>query len=301
MLLTRMMLEYGNITVHPTGLTNDDIRAIKQDHAGTIWVGTYGDGVCKYDDRNWSYIQKRNGLLNDTVFSIEEDFFGDIWIGTANGINIISGGRIDKLDTIFYPDEIPLSLHSDSRGWMWIGTNYMIILYDYYKFYYVDFIEEGLYPVKAITEDNTGQIWFSTPGGAIGYNPADDNFHIIDKVDGLYSNNVRCIFQDSWGMLWFGHLESERITRWNGSNFEYINLYNGYSYPNVFSMVEDHNRNIWFTTANSGVIRYDGVIPRTIGINDGLKDYDIRCSMVDNEGNLWFGSDSLGIQIYIPE
>jgi ligand-binding sensor domain-containing protein len=66
-------------------------------------------------------------------------------------------------------------------------------------------------------------------------------------------------------------------------------------------MVEDNNLNIWFTTKNSGVIRYDGVIPRTIGIHSGLKDNDIRCSMLDNEGNLWFGSDSLGIQIYIPE
>ena len=72
-------------------------------------------------------------------------------------------------------------------------------------------MDEGLYPVKAITEDNIGYIWFSIPGGAIGYNPTDDNFHIIDKEDGLYNNNVRCIFQDSWGMLWFGHLESKEL------------------------------------------------------------------------------------------
>jgi len=283
------------------GLTSNEIRAFKQDHNGIIWVGTYGGGVCRYDNGNWSSIRKINGLLNDTVFSIEEDLFGDIWIGTGYGINIISDGRIFKIDTIFYPDEFTLSLFSDSRGRMWIGTNWGIILYDYSKFYYAYFIDDGLYPIYSITEDNSGQIWFSTPGGAVGYSDKDESFHFIQMDDGLYSNNVHCIMQDSWGMLWFGHVEAERITRWNGNNFEFINLFNGYAYPNVFSMVEDHNRNIWFTTKNSGIICYDGVVPRTIGIKDGLKDYDIRCSMVDNEGSLWFGSDSLGIQIYIPE
>jgi ligand-binding sensor domain-containing protein len=283
------------------GLTNNDIRVIMQDHNGIIWIGTYGGGVCRYDNGNWSYIRTRNGLLDDTILAIEEDRFGDIWIGAGYGLNILSEGRIYKMDTIFYPNEYVLSLYSDSHGRMWIGTNMEIIKYYYSDFNYLYLLDKGLAPVYSITEDNIGQIWFSTPGGAIAYNYSEDGYYIIDMEEGLYSNNVRHIFQDSWGMLWFAHLESERITRWNGNNFEYINLYNGYAYPNVFSMIEDFNRNIWFTTWNSGLICFDGVVPRTIGVKGGLKEYNIRCSMVDREGNLWFGSNHNGIQIYTPE
>jgi ligand-binding sensor domain-containing protein len=283
------------------GLTNDDIRAIMQDQNGIIWVGTYGGGVCKYDNGNWSYIQVKNGLLDNRIYSIEEDEYGDIWIGTALGISVVSDEEIHNHETILGSYYLPLSLYSDSRGWMWIGTTTGILIFDYNDYYPIVFQNEDLNWIWDITEDNLNQVWFSTPGGALGYNEEENDFHLINMDDGLYSNNIHCILQDNWGNIWFGHQESERITRWNGSNFEYINLYNGYAYANVWSMVEDHNQNIWFTTANSGVICYDGVVPKTIGIKGGLKDTDIRCSMVDNEGNLWFGSDSLGIQIYVPE
>ena len=282
------------------GLTNDDIRAIKQDRSGIIWVGTYGGGVCKYDHGNWSSIQERDGLLDNRIYSIAEDVNGDMWIGTAYGISIITDDGIISLETILDSYYIPLSLYSDSRGWMWIGTTTGIIIYDQSDFYPVSFVNDDFNWIWDITEDSEGQVWFSTTGGAISYNE-NNGLEIFTVDDGLYGNFVSCILQDSRGFIWFAHLETERITRWNGTNFEYINLLNGYSYANVWSMVGDHNRNIWFTTKNSGVTCYDGVIPKTIGIKGGLKDYDIRCSMVDVEGNLWFGSDSLGLQIYVPE
>lgn len=282
------------------GLTNDDIRVIKQDHSGIIWVGTYGGGVCKYDNGNWSSIRTKNGLLDDHIYSMTEDKYGDMWIGTAYGISIITDEGIINLETILDSYYLPFSLFSDSRGWIWIGTTTGIIIFDQNDFTPISFVNEDFNFIWDITEDNLNQVWFSTTGGALAYQE-DEGFYFVTVENGLYSNNTSCILQDSWGNIWFGHLESERITRWNGNKFEFINLFNGYSYANVWSMIEDNNRNIWFTTNNSGVICYDGAVPRTIGIRDGLTDFDIRCSMVDIEGNLWFGSDSLGIQIYIPK
>jgi ligand-binding sensor domain-containing protein len=282
------------------GLTNNDIRAIKQDASGTVWIGTYGGGVCTWDNGNWSSLQQNDGLLDNRIYSIEEDVFGDIWIGTAGGLSIFSDGSLTNYPTISGGYYLPISLYSDSRGWMWIGTTSGIYIFDYSDVYPISFQNEDLNTIWAITEDNKGQVWFSTQGGALFFNE-DDGFDLLTVNEGLYSNNVRYIFQDSWGKLWFAHLETERITRWDGTVFEYINLLNGYSFANVLSIVEDLNRNIWFTSKNSGVTCFDGVIPRTIGIYSGLKDTDIRCSAVENTGNLWFGSKNQGIQVYIPE
>jgi len=283
------------------GLTNDDIRVIKQDHTGIIWVGTYGGGVCKYDNGDWSSIRARNGLLDDSIYSMTEDKYGDMWIGTAYGISIITDDGIINLETILDSYYIPFSLFSDSRGWIWIGTlNMGLIIYDQNDFIPISFTNEDFNYIWHITEDNLNQVWLATTGGALVFKEGD-GFYTITTEDGLYRNFTTCILQDSWGNIWFGHYESERITRWNGNNFEFINPFTGYDNTYVWSMVEDHKKNIWITTRRSGVICYDGVVPRTIGIQGGLKDHDIMCSMVDNEGNLWFGSDSLGIQIFIPE
>ena len=282
------------------GLTNDYITAIKQDRSGIIWVGTYGGGVCKYDNEQWSSIQVNGGLLDNHIYSIEEDVYDDIWVGTEGGISIIADEDILNLETILDSSFLPLSLFSDSRGWMWIGTTQGIIIYDFNDFYQYSDQDNDLNLIRDITEDNKGQVWLATQGGALYYNE-DNGFNVLTVNEGLYNNYVQCIFQDSWGNIWFGHLYSKRITRWNGSYFEYINRLNGYNYAIIWSIVQDHRQKIWFTTNNSGVICYDGIIPETVEIKGGLKDTDIRCSMVDSEGNLWFGSKNHGIQIYLPE
>jgi ligand-binding sensor domain-containing protein len=281
-------------------LNNNDIRAIKQDKEGVVWVGTYGGGVSKFNKGNWSHITERNGLLDDRIYSIEEDVYGDIWIGTAGGINILTDEGIYSYETMAGSYFLPLALYSDSRGWMWIGTALGIYIFDFENVYPIQFQNEDNNMIHSIIEDKKGLVWFGTNGGAIYY-VEDQGFYSLKTSDGLYGDIVSYIFHDSWGDIWFGHWNMDKVTRWDGTNYDYINLHTGFTTSSVLSISEDHQKNIWFALIESGVARYDGVISTTFGLNNGLMDDYMQCSMIDDEGNVWLGSKSAGVHVYIPD
>ncbi|WP_321370016.1 two-component regulator propeller domain-containing protein [uncultured Draconibacterium sp.] len=59
-------------------------------HDGTIWFGTYGNGICKYTEKgNGGFINynEQNGLCNNVAYAIEEDAQGNLWISTDNGLS----------------------------------------------------------------------------------------------------------------------------------------------------------------------------------------------------------------------
>ncbi len=58
---------------------------------GSIWIGTYGNGLCKYinDDDGGKFVlfTEKDGLCNNVVYRIEEDSQGNLWISTDNGLS----------------------------------------------------------------------------------------------------------------------------------------------------------------------------------------------------------------------
>ena len=72
-------------------LPGNYIISLFQDQDGTIWIGTYGDGLAKCTkNKNGEFefevINKNNGLCNDVIYSIEQDESGFIWLGTDKGL-----------------------------------------------------------------------------------------------------------------------------------------------------------------------------------------------------------------------
>jgi len=66
-----------NLTVYSIVLVNH-----------TLWVGTFGMGVFKYDGAFFYPINKKSGLAGDYISNITTDKVGNIWIGTYdNGVS----------------------------------------------------------------------------------------------------------------------------------------------------------------------------------------------------------------------
>jgi ligand-binding sensor domain-containing protein len=63
---------------------------ILEDKNHIIWIGTYGDGLVKYDKKTFKNITSKNGLVHDYISSSFYDKQNNtIWIGTGNGISKI--------------------------------------------------------------------------------------------------------------------------------------------------------------------------------------------------------------------
>ena len=73
----------------PDSLSDNVIRCIYQDQRGTIWVGTYGGGLNRWDPKTgkFHHFTQRDGLPNDVLYGILEDAEGRLWISTNGGLS----------------------------------------------------------------------------------------------------------------------------------------------------------------------------------------------------------------------
>ena len=120
---------------HMTETGYDWIYCIYEASDGTIWIGTMGNGIWKYNKANgtfkiYTYDQNSlnpNGLRSNSINSIMEDSDGRLWISTDRG----GLSRYDKGRDSFVsygideglPDDVVYSVVEDRGKNLWFGTN----------------------------------------------------------------------------------------------------------------------------------------------------------------------------------
>ncbi len=121
--------------------------------------------------------------------------------------------------------------------------------------------------------------------------PKHLNFNKIDIDNGLKSNDIETIFQDSYGFLWFGFKE---LYRYDSHNIRIYkkNSAQPDSYPAnlTFCIFEDSQRNLWVGT-NIGLLKYDREHDQFV--NSDLKGLGAVRSIVEQkDGILWIGTST---------
>ncbi|MCC5921165.1 MAG: hypothetical protein JJU23_10830, partial [Cyclobacteriaceae bacterium] len=77
---------FENFTV-ADGLSHNSIWAIEEDIYGTIWLGTYGEGVSYFDGKNFHQISTKGLPTEDCILTRKLFFESNVlWVGTADGI-----------------------------------------------------------------------------------------------------------------------------------------------------------------------------------------------------------------------
>lgn len=77
-----------------------EVRSFLEDKEGTIWIGTYGEGLLYYKNgRLFSLKNKKNYLLGDDIFSLALDKYNQVLITSNRGLRIISLKKIQSFAT----------------------------------------------------------------------------------------------------------------------------------------------------------------------------------------------------------
>jgi ligand-binding sensor domain-containing protein len=114
------------------------IRCIFEDKNRTIWAGNNGDGVFRFDGKNFTHFSRENNLHNtdfekypigkpgllSRVWSITEDNEGRLWFGTIdNGVWLYDGKTFTNYTT---QDGLAIDaiwcIYKDKNGKLWFGT-----------------------------------------------------------------------------------------------------------------------------------------------------------------------------------
>jgi ligand-binding sensor domain-containing protein len=89
----------------------------------SVWAGTWGGGVSRFDGERWHNLGVRDGLAGDIVFAIAEGEDGAMWFGTDRGLSRYDGGRWQNFglaDGLHGLSVYALAVAPD--GEVWAGT-----------------------------------------------------------------------------------------------------------------------------------------------------------------------------------
>ncbi len=288
---------HGNPASQPDPLRiSDYIRRIFQDREGHLWLGTNGDGVCRYDGDSLKYYSIDEGFGGFAVRGIVEDRAGNVWFGTDRGITKFDGtsfANFSEADGLIGNDVWSIAI--DSKGIIWIGTLEGVSRFDGTTFTRFEIPEsEPDYTrgvtsaniVHCILEDSKGRMWFATNGGAYVFD--GESLTNISEKDGLCSNSVNDILEDAEGNFWFATYHNG-VCRWDGESFTHIGTKDGVHGTEAWKLYADQLGNVWFPIEHSGLYRYDGKEFTNFHRKQGLNSEAIQCFLEDREGRVWVG------------
>lgn len=81
----------------------------------------------------------------------------------------------------------------------------------------------------------------------------------------------------------------------NSQNFSYFNKLQGLKQSNIYSIIQDRNKNMWISSEGGGVSKYDGKYFTNYSTKNGLAGNDVRSILEDHHGNIWFGTYGNGL------
>jgi ligand-binding sensor domain-containing protein/two-component sensor histidine kinase len=214
-----------------------------QDHDGEWWLPTfYGlyrfPRVTNVEQLAHTlpkavYNHQRGELPGNDIFRLFEDSRGDVWISIASHARS-AVARWERATESFHmyseadglpPFSPPTAYCEDGAGNLWMGfyDGGLLRYHDgsFRLFAQSDGIPAGV--IRALYLDHAGRLWVATDSG--GVVRLDDpraerpRFVVYTTADGLASNRVSCITEDTVGRMYFGtargldqfNLETKRV------------------------------------------------------------------------------------------
>lgn len=320
-------IEFKQIDVK-NGLSSCKIKTIYQDKTGFIWIGTES-GINKYDAYDiTSYLfnpKDETSVMGNSCNFFYEDRGGQLWIGSEMGMSAYDK-ETNSFTRYYLFDLDDKQINVDAYGFYKDKQNKYLLLSNDYLYIFDDIIkdktnhngfrctETNSFAIKkgrSFTEDNNGILWISTEGNGLILFDRKSNtiltdtikYPIITQISDPY---LKSVFIDSIGSKWISS-KSQGIYLANKEN-RLIQHYqeteeNGYCSSNEgYAINKTTNGDIWY--ANSTEIKK--ISTRTNKIksfpvtssNELFK--NIRCVYPDNFGNIWIGTSSNGVFLFLP-
>jgi two-component sensor histidine kinase/streptogramin lyase len=207
------------------------IRALREDvENGIYWLGTYGEGVLRYDGNKFEQFTEQDGLANNTVLGVELAGNGDVWFATYGGASRYRNGTFTNITVRDgLPNNGVLDILYDGEGRLWFATFNGLALYSEEEGIITTITPRDGFPNEVcyfILQDHEGIYWVGTNKGVVRFDydtykalgGSDDRtsaFKLITQNQGLAANemNAGAGYKDRDGMLWFGSVGG--LTRFN--------------------------------------------------------------------------------------
>lgn len=282
---------------HPSdskSLSHNWILSICEGDSFTIWIGTLGGGLNKFDKKTEKFFHYKSepenphSLVHNNISVLLKDSQNILWVGTGRaGLH-----EFDNKTNQFIIHKLPLSetdianpvgirsIIEDHNGTLWIGTiNAGLFKFDKKLNQFTQYKYETNNPnslsfntVNSIYEDKSADLWIGTGFWPLG---KGGGLNRLDRETGRFTHFthnphdptsigadiIHSIFEDSKGNLWVGTYGGglNRFDRNTDSFIRYqhnSNSSHSLSSNLLMSIFEDISGIIWIGTADEGITKF---------------------------------------------
>ncbi|HEY1786786.1 MAG TPA: two-component regulator propeller domain-containing protein [Verrucomicrobiae bacterium] len=310
------------------GIPSDDIREIKADAAGNLWlIDDTGLWRIRLQGTDQNVVQVYQGAV--TVFDIGAD--GVLWLGSPDGILrelAVNGSDVSPVQIAHFPSSIS-ALREDAEHDLWLGTaSSGLYRLKHRELNLTTPIGSGGQDVFSLEILSSNEMWFSTAAGTLACWNANEMVTNIPWAAGM---QVRVVSGDGHSGIWIGTVD-DGLFHWDDGKLSHWDELDGLSDNDVESIYVGKDK-IWLGTRNGGLNSlHDGHIDRFLtpwgltgnyagvitgdgrdrvwigttgdglfclsnGVfsafsgTNGLPNNDVRALLVDDEQVLWGGTD----------
>ncbi len=186
--------KFEHLTRKKNNALSDSIFVLYNDGKGSLWIGTYDDGLIKYDGSKFIKYGTKTGYSIDGVNDITTGPEGKLWMISSNDeILTFDGQKIDTLTEKFGLTQNSLFTLQFWKNQLWVGTNRGLVCIDLTTGGKFDVginsgfdVSETNERASFISSDST--LWFGTINGVVRVKPKILKHFIITPIVKL--NNV---------------------------------------------------------------------------------------------------------------
>ncbi len=330
--LSQITLEQGThqpriiqVYTEKTGLPRSNTRSLFQSSTGQLWVGL-SEALVEFvpqtsrDGSRFRYDVSELGLGKLFVQTLAEDRDGNLWIGTDNGaLKLARNGfttytdadglgesRVSSLFESRARDLCAMTLFSSETPISWFeGKKFRAIRPRLPR--HLTYFGWGWHQLTL--QDQAGEWWFPTGQGLVRYPKVNhvrqlattEPKAIYTTKDGLASNDVFRLYEDSRGDIWIATFSEARggLTRWERATetFHHYGEADGLSLrrPIPHAFTEDRAGNLWFGFENNTLARFRDGRFELFTSEQGLPAGSIYDLYLDQAGRLWIASTLGGL------
>lgn len=221
--LTRYSISEGRFE---SILNQGSLYEVKKDKYENLWLGTWGDGLYKYELNtgiltNFRHDPSDSNSVSDNYcrqFVIDHSAEDTVlWISTFSGLNrfdtrskTVKRYPSDPHSLTSLADNGVNSVYEDRDGFLWIATQKAIHKYDKRDQIFTRFtpLKEYINPhFYSLIMDDEGILWSGSTNGLWRFNPRNEIFKRFTAEDGLAANSNMAyepFYDHSTGEMFFG-------------------------------------------------------------------------------------------------
>lgn len=190
------------------------ITTIQKAKDGSLWIGSFNNGLSHYVNGRFIHYGTADGLPNDNVWAIDENSDGTLWVGTlGGGLSLLNPATRTATTYTAENSELPA---------------------DY---------------VMTMTRGSDGKLYIGTTNGLATLDPVTNKIVAVNgtRDDGgqLEKRSIGQLFTDSRGLLWIGTRDGLCVYDIKHDRIYEVPLLPNLSRPFILGMVEDSARNLW--------------------------------------------------------